>query len=46
MSSYSLDPIEANCYLGTMVLINKFGIREEDKLSQLEIVITQEAAEL
>lgn len=25
---YSIDPISANCYPGTSVLINKFDIRE------------------
>ena len=44
MASYSLDPITANCYQGTTVLINKFGIREDEKLLQAEIAITQEAA--
>jgi len=41
MSKYSLDPIAANCYTGTTVLINKFGIREEEKLIQAEIAVTQ-----
>ena len=44
MSQYSLDPIESNCYPDTTVLINKFGIRNENKLLQAEISITQEAA--
>ena len=41
MSQYSLDPIAANCYPDTTVLINKFGIRDEEKLFQAEIAITQ-----
>jgi len=41
MSKYSLDPIAANSYTGTTVLINKFGIREEEKLIQAEIAVTQ-----
>ena len=44
MSKYSLDPIAANCYPGTTVLINKFGIRDDKKLLLAEIAITQEAA--
>jgi cell filamentation protein len=41
---YSLDPIAANCYPGTTVLINKFGIHDDEKLFQAEIAITQVAA--
>ena len=44
MSKYSLDPIAANCYPGTTVLVNKFGIRDDEKLLKAEIAITQEAA--
>jgi cell filamentation protein len=44
VSKYSLDPIAANCYPGTTVLVNKFGIREDEKLLQAEIAITQVAA--
>jgi len=44
MSQYSLDPIAANCYPGTTVLINKFGIKDEGKLLQAEIAVTQEAS--
>jgi cell filamentation protein len=44
MSQYSLDPIAANCYPDTTVLINKFGIRNEERLLQAETAITQEAA--
>ena len=31
---YSIDPISADCYEGTTCLINKFGIKDEKKLSQ------------
>lgn len=44
MSQYSLDPIAANCYPGTTVLINKFGIMDEEKLLRAEIEVTQEAS--
>lgn len=44
MAPYSLDPISANCYPGTTVLINKFGIRSEARLLEAETAITQEAA--
>ena len=44
MSQYSLDPIAANCYPGTTVLINKFGIKDEKTLLQAEIEITHEAS--
>jgi cell filamentation protein len=44
MANYSLDPIGANCYPGTTVLINKFGITDETELRQAEIEITQEAS--
>jgi Protein involved in cell division len=37
---YSSDPISANCYSGTTVLINKFDIREEGKLNEVEGVLT------
>ena len=37
---YSIDPISANCYSGTTVLINKFDIREEGKLNEVEGVLT------
>ncbi len=37
---YSIDPIAANCYPDTTVLINKFDIRDEAKLSEIESVIT------
>ena len=44
MSQYSLDPIAANCYPGTTVLINKFGIKDEMTLLHAEIEVTHEAA--
>ena len=37
---YSIDPITDDCYEGTTCLINKFGITDEKKLSQLETMIT------
>ena len=37
---YSLDPIAADCYSGTTVLINKFDIRDEEKLNEIEGVLT------
>mgnify|MGYP000988654553 CR=1 FL=1 len=36
---YSLDPISANCYPGTSVLVNKFDIRNEAKLNEVETVL-------
>ena len=36
---YSLDPISDNCYPGTAVLINKFDIRDEAKLNEVETVL-------
>lgn len=37
---YSIEPTSANCYPGTSVLINKFDIRDEDKLNEVESVIS------
>ncbi len=37
---YSIDPISADCYPGTSVLINKFNIRDGEKLNEAESVIT------
>jgi cell filamentation protein len=37
---YSIDPISADCYEGTTCLINKFGIKDEKELSQMETRIT------
>ena len=37
---YSIDPISANCYSGTTVLINKFDIHDEEKLNEIESVIS------
>ncbi len=33
---YSIDPITADCYENTTCLINKFNIRDEDVLAQIE----------
>lgn len=38
--AYSLDPISDNCYPGTAVLINKRDIRDEQKLDDVETLIT------
>jgi len=37
---YSLDPVCADCYPGTTVLINKFDIRDEEKLNEIESVLS------
>ena len=37
---YSLDPIASDCYEGTFCLINKFGIKDEDILKELEASVT------
>lgn len=37
---YSIDPSSANCYPDTTVLINKFDIRDEEKLNEVESVIS------
>lgn len=37
---YSLDPISDNCYPGTTILINRFNIQNQDKLDEIEGVIT------
>ena len=36
---YSLDPLSDSCYPGTIVLINKFDIRDESKLNEVETVL-------
>lgn len=36
---YNIDLISANCYPGTSVLVNKFDIRDEAKLSEVESVL-------
>ncbi len=38
--AYSLDSISDGCYENTSVLINKFGIRDENQLNALEQSIT------
>ena len=37
---YSMDPISANCYSGTTVLINKLDIRDEETLHEAETLVT------
>lgn len=37
---YSIDPISDNCYPGTTTLINKFDIRDEEKLHEIESVLS------
>ena len=36
---YSIDPIAENCYPGTSVLVNKFDIRDEAKLNEVESIL-------
>ncbi|GHV15569.1 hypothetical protein FACS1894219_12520 [Clostridia bacterium] len=43
MAGYNLEPNSANCYPNTTVLINKFGITDENELRCAEHEITQEA---
>ena len=38
--AYSLNPSSDNCYEGTTCLVNKFGIRDEEKLAWVEAQIT------
>lgn len=38
--AYSVDSISTDCYEGTTCLINKFNIRDESKLAELEAMIT------
>lgn len=38
--SYSLEPLHDDCYEGTTVLINKFGIKDDAKLDMIERDIT------
>ncbi|MBP3633951.1 MAG: Fic family protein [Oscillospiraceae bacterium] len=42
--AYRIDPICDNCYPGTAVLVNKFDIRNEEKLNEVESVITSARA--
>lgn len=37
--AYDLDPIQNHCYPGTTVLINKLGIRQQQKLDEVESLI-------
>lgn len=36
---YSIGPIAENCYPGTTVLVNKFDIRDEAKLNEVESIL-------
>ena len=38
--AYSLNPSSDNCYEGTTSLVNKLGIRDEKRLSEVEAQIT------
>ena len=38
--AYSIEPISANCYPGTSILINKFDIRDEATLNEVEGTLT------
>lgn len=38
--SYSIDNLQSDCYEGTSCLINKFGIKDEVILKELETTIT------
>ena len=38
--SYSIDPLTVDCYEGTTCLINKFSIKDEEKLARMEAAIT------
>ena len=38
--AYSLNPSSDNCYKGTTCLVNKLGIRDEKRLSEVEAQIT------
>lgn len=38
--AYSLNPSSDNCYGGTTCLVNKLGIRDEKRLSEVEAQIT------
>ena len=37
---YSLDPISDSCYPGTTILINKFNIRDEERLREVESTVS------
>lgn len=38
--AYSIDPIQDNCYPGTMVLVNKLHIHDEATLQEAEALAT------
>ena len=40
--AYSLNPSSDNCYEGTTCLVNKLGIRDEKKLSEIEAQIEKQ----
>jgi len=40
MAKYSLDPLSANCYPNTTVLINRLGIMDERLLEVAEADLT------
>jgi cell filamentation protein len=42
--SYSLDSISENCYPGTTILINKFDIRDEAQLAEIEVILVSARA--
>ena len=37
--AYSMNPLTADCYPGTAVLINKLGIRNDSELAEAETEI-------
>lgn len=38
--AYSIEPLKDNCYENTSVLINKFGLKNQEQLNQMERNIT------
>lgn len=38
--SYSIDSLSADCYEGTSCLVNKYGIKDEAVLKELEATVT------
>ena len=38
--AYSVDPVSADCYPGTTILVNKLDIHDEAALEELESVLT------
>ena len=37
--AYDLDPIQNHCYPGTTVLVNKYGIRQQKQLDEVEALV-------